>query len=79
MEGHEEFFRLVLGQIKEIYFDNGLRVMLREKYVTIGIILGKFKNLVYFTLLVMRKKMESSYANKSEQEISDSLPITTAR
>jgi hypothetical protein len=38
----KEFFRLILAQIKETYFDNSIRELLREKYVTIGIILGKF-------------------------------------
>ena len=37
----KEFFRLVLGQVKEIYFDNGLREMLKEKYMTIRISLKK--------------------------------------
>jgi hypothetical protein len=34
----KEFFRLVLAQIKETFFDKGLRKMLREKYVAVGIV-----------------------------------------
>ena len=37
----EEFFRLFLRQIKEKYFDNGLREMLSDEYLTVGIVLGK--------------------------------------
>ena len=42
----KEFFRLILAEIKETYFDKGLRVLLREKYLPIGIILGEFDNTV---------------------------------
>ena len=40
----KEFFGLILGEIKETYFDNGLRELLREKYETFGIILDEFVN-----------------------------------
>jgi hypothetical protein len=33
-------FRLILQEVKEKYFDNGLRDLLAEEYVTIGIIMG---------------------------------------
>lgn len=41
----KEFFRLVLREIKEIYFDNGLRELLSEKYYIIGIIFGMSTNI----------------------------------
>jgi hypothetical protein len=37
----KELFRLVLREIKEKFFDNGLRILLKEKYEPVGIILGK--------------------------------------
>lgn len=48
----KEFFRLVLTEIKETYFDKGLRELLREKYVAIGIILGEFEIIKIFALLI---------------------------
>lgn len=38
----KEFFRLVLGAIKEKYFDNGLREHLKEDYITIGRLFSKW-------------------------------------
>jgi hypothetical protein len=47
----KEFFRLILKEIKEIYFDKELREHLQEKYTTIGIILGipLVYNIIHFT------------------------------
>ena len=57
MKDHGEFFHLVLGQVKAIYFDNCLKEMFREKYVAISIILRvSLKLTIYFTLYLMRKK-----------------------
>jgi hypothetical protein len=36
----KEFFRLILQEVKEKYFNNGLRDLLAEEYVTVGIIMG---------------------------------------
>lgn len=41
----KEFFRLVLTEIKEIFFDKGLRDLQREKYVAVGILLGESVNM----------------------------------
>ncbi|XP_028395705.1 uncharacterized protein LOC114519736 [Dendronephthya gigantea] len=35
----KEFFRLILLEIKEKYFDDGLRDLLAEEYITIGMIM----------------------------------------
>ena len=40
----------MLGEIKETYFDKGLRELLKEKYVAVGILLGKFKYYARTTL-----------------------------
>lgn len=37
----KEFFRLVLIEIKEKYFDDGIRDLLASEYRTVGKILGK--------------------------------------
>lgn len=42
----KEFFRLVLNEIKDTFFDKGLRNLLSEKYVPVGILLGKLNNYV---------------------------------
>lgn len=42
----KEFFRLVLKEIKDIFFDKGLRTLLSEKYIPIGVVMGKFYNSV---------------------------------
>ena len=36
----KEFFRLMLIEIKEKYFDGGLRTDLAEKYMTVGVVMG---------------------------------------
>ena len=38
----KKFFRLALTEIKKKYFDSGLKVLLQEQYVPIGIIMGKY-------------------------------------
>ena len=43
----KEFFRLVLLEIKEKYFDNGLRELLAEEYTSVGTIMG----IIIFILL----------------------------
>lgn len=37
----KEFFRLILREIKETYFDHGLREIFSDNYLTVGIVLGK--------------------------------------
>ena len=37
----KEFFRLIMIEIKEKYFDNGLRDLLSNDYKTVGVIFGK--------------------------------------
>lgn len=37
----KEFFQLILREIKDTYFDNGLREILSDKYLTVGMVLGK--------------------------------------
>ena len=36
----KEFFRLVMVEIKEKYFDNGLRELLADEYTCVGTIVG---------------------------------------
>ena len=37
----KEFFRQILKEIQEQFFNHGLRELLHEKYFTIGVIFGK--------------------------------------
>ena len=37
----KEFFRLILKDIKEHYFDKGLRELLSDEYYIVGKILGR--------------------------------------
>ena len=53
----KEFFRLVLAQIKETFFDRGLREMLREKYVAVGIVLGNFEKKYYSQYMNIEKSI----------------------
>ena len=36
-----EFFRLILAEIKEKYFDKGLRELLADDYYVVGVIMGR--------------------------------------
>ena len=46
----KEFFRLILIAIKEKYFDNGLRDLLANDYIKVGIVFGKFLISLYSDL-----------------------------
>ena len=43
----KEFFRLILKEIKEAFFDNGFRALFKEKYVTVGVLLGMHDTICY--------------------------------
>jgi hypothetical protein len=42
MEALEEFFRLIIKEIKAKFFENGIQEHMAEQYELVGIIFGAF-------------------------------------
>jgi len=57
-----EFFRLILAEIKEKYFDKGIRELLADDYYTVGVIMGMSK--------ILSCTIESSCLQRFPQHLS---------